>query len=873
MMLTPGTLRYGIANASPGDTITFMPGLMSPIVLMQGSIDLNKNLTITGPGASTLAISAGFNSRIFTVEPFVTVTISGLTLEDGEVFSGTDNTVHTLLGNGDGTLQAPSGLGTGRHPDAVATADLNRDGIPDLIIANEADNNVSVLLGNGNGTFQPAVNYAVGSGLTSVAVADLRHDGKLDLVVTNGLDNSVSVLLGNGDGSFRPAVNYHVGTTPVAVKVADFNHDGRLDLAVANEGSDNVSILLGNGNGTFRRAVNYAAGPGPTALAVAGFTHDGNLDLAVTDAGGAGNFVSVLLGNGNGTFRAPRSFTVGSHPDAIVAADVNGDGRPDLIVANFSDNTVSVLLSGSGEVERELNDDEGLLFRPAVNYAVGAGPDGLALADVNGDGKLDLIVANYADNNVSVLLGNGNGTFGPQHTFDAGPHPSAVAAADINRDGKPDVVVTNLAGSQIGDGGGAILNLGNLTVTNSVFDTNDAVRGYGGSVAPAAGGAILCGGSIGIPNLTLINDTFQNNKADDFGGAIAADAPSILTITGCTLHDNAALHGGDVASIGTLTVNQSYFYITPMIPVSPPSGMVQGTQMWLSGSSPQLVENDTFCGASAVLVPGTGGAIFNQGTNVVLENDTIDGSFASVGGGIFNAMNAMMTIKSCTITGNYAQNSSMGGGIYNDMNSHLLLRNTILTGNSSGLPNPDDISGQGSIDPSSDYNLIGQPNVTLLGLHNIIIGLSDPHLGPLQNNGGPTPTMALLALSPALNAGDPGQLGTADQRGVVRRGGVNIGAYQASASVIVLTPLSIIHAGVPFALRIEAQDQFGQRAVGYTGTVRFILNGVTMRDFTFPPTDYGVHTANVTIQQNLHITGYDLSDPTIVVQPIDLTVQ
>jgi hypothetical protein len=252
-------------------------------------------------------------------------------------------------------------------------------------------------------SFQVAPTYAAGSGPSSVAVGDFNGDGKPDLAVTNRESNNVSVLLGNGDGTFQAAVNYGAGSGPVSVAVGDFNGDGKPDLAVANSdfssGIGNVSVLMGKGDGTFQAAVNYAAGSHPGFVAVGDFNGDGKPDLAVTnqfsgDGSGSGsNNVSVLMGKGDGTFEAAVNYAAGSVPAFVAVGDFNGDGKPDLAVANGGSNNVSVLL-GKGDGT----------FQTAVNYAVGAYPALVALGDFNGDGKPDLAVANSGSNDVSVQL-------------------------------------------------------------------------------------------------------------------------------------------------------------------------------------------------------------------------------------------------------------------------------------------------------------------------------------------------------------------------------------------------------------------------------------------------------------------------------------
>ena len=229
----------------------------------------------------------------------------------------------------------------GTYPYSVAVADLDGDGKPDLAAVNYYSGNVSVLLGKGDGTFQTAVNYRAGSAPQSVAVGDFNGDGKPDLAVANNGSANVSVLLGNGDGTFLAPVNYAAGGWPQFVATDDINNDGKPDLVVANFRvsdftiSANVSILLGNGDGTFRAPASY--NPGGRAVAVADFNGDGRPDVAV-----ANNGIAVLLGNGDGAFQTAVNFnSPGSQP--LVVGDFNGDGMPDLAVVNSTG--VSILLN------------------------------------------------------------------------------------------------------------------------------------------------------------------------------------------------------------------------------------------------------------------------------------------------------------------------------------------------------------------------------------------------------------------------------------------------------------------------------------------------------------------------------------------------
>jgi hypothetical protein len=422
----------------------------------QSSTSVAQTVTITGLFASATTIASSGNIGDYTL----TATVAGIgnVTPIGSVAFNDTSTGTTLgtvslnpatLVSGFSAQQSFVG-GGGLWPNDVAAGDFNGDGIPDLVVANEAQGaslavgSVGILLGNGDGTFQPQVNYATGVGSIGVTVGDFNGDGKLDVAVTNRNDGTVSVLLGKGDGTFQPQVSYAVGDQPLAITVGDFNGDGKPDLAVANWNEDTVSILLGNGDGTFQTATRLVVGSQPMSIAVGDVNGDGKLDVLVGNVGSG--TVSVLLGNGDGTFQTQKTVPVAAEPIGIAVGDFNGDGKLDIAVANGDDGWVNEDLGApnNNEIAVLLGNGDGT-FQTPVQYATTTGAaNAIATADINHDGKLDLVVANgteFGGNTFNLFLGNGDGTFQAATTHATGNTPRAVVVADFNGDGRLDVAV------------------------------------------------------------------------------------------------------------------------------------------------------------------------------------------------------------------------------------------------------------------------------------------------------------------------------------------------------------------------------------------------------------------------------------------------
>jgi hypothetical protein len=311
-------------------------------------------------------------------------------------------------------------------PFGAAVGDFNRDGKLDFAIAG---NSLQVFLGNGDGTFQPPASYLVETGPTFVVAADFNGDGKLDLAVADL--NGLFILMGNGDGTFQTPVAYTTACIPIFVAIGDFNNDKKLDLLVTYSSGNcpYVSIFLGNGDGTFQTTpVNTTPAYGPAATAFGDFNGDGKLDLAVAEQFGTVSQVEILLGNGSGGFSAGAVYSVGSFPTSLAVGDFRRNGKLDLAVGTLYGGTDVFLGNGDGTFQA----NGGLATIQA---------DWVLVADFNGDGKPDLAASQQQPAGADVALGNGDGTFQPATFYPTGKDAPFLAAGDFNGDHKTDLLV------------------------------------------------------------------------------------------------------------------------------------------------------------------------------------------------------------------------------------------------------------------------------------------------------------------------------------------------------------------------------------------------------------------------------------------------
>jgi hypothetical protein len=683
--------------------------------------------------------------------------------------------VAVLLGNGDGTFHPEVLFGVADTPQSLGVGDFNGDGHLDWMAStgqiNSANNgSVTLALGRGDGTFLATEAYVANVAPGFPAVADFNKDGKLDVVVPNQGASFYSVFLGNGDGTLQPAVNVAIpGILSTTAAAGDFNGDGNQDFVEYNNSGCPTLVWFfpGKGDGTFGAGVGSSLGAcyalfSTTRLIAADFNGDGKLDLAMTISTGTGPAVAIMFGNGDGTFQAPKLTSApGTRPTWLEVADLNKDGKLDMVVTQYQENAIQIFL-GKGDGT----------FQPPTTLATGRLPGFTVLGDFNGDGKLDIFVGNQLDVNAEIYLGNGDGTFLAPSIVNIEPTnspPSIEAVGDFNLDGHLDV----LFGHNDERGTGVSLLLGN---GDGTFQSVQNYLASGGSGVAAVGDF----NGDGAPDALLV-DTGENfisillNQTPPpvslapsslaFGNQLVGSTSAAQTIkvsnNGSTATTIGIAVGGEFAQANTCPVSPATLAPATSCTISvtfkptaagPLSGSVTVTDA-LPGS-PQIVA-----------LSGTGVApIVTLGaTSISFGNQIVGTSSAVQMVSLSNTGTATLTISSIAIaganSGDFSQTNTCGASVNAGANCSISVTfkptatgsraaSVNLTDNASGSPQSVSLTGSGvapvvNFGGTTTLSYSGQPLGTTSAAQSVT----------LTNTGNAALTITSIAITGA-NSGD-----------------------------------------------------------------------------------------------------------------------
>jgi hypothetical protein len=528
--------------------------------------------------------------------------------------------VGVLLGRGDGTFQSVPGYNGGSHQfeQNLATGDFNGDSRLDLAVANY--DSIGLLSGKADGSFSLLSTADAGYYPWAVAVGDLNNDGEADVAVANYCNPSgcstglLTVRLGNGDGTFRPAKVYGSGRDPWSIALGDFNRDGKLDVVVAG---DSLTIYLGHGDGTFDLVGSYSPGGyGEESVVVADLNGDAKLDLAVSnlcvDYPCRSGASAILLGNGDGTFRAAVTYDTGGYTQNVAVSDVNGDGKLDLAVTNRYGGLVRVFL-GKGDGT----------FPVSSDYNIGRTAFAVGFQDFDGDGKQDMLVT--SDEGTSLLLGRGDGTFESQTDYPVAGYQ--ITTGDFNGDGKPDVA---LQGGDVF----ILLNMGKLHTTTTLASSPNP--SHNGEEAMFT--ATVSGTGAYPTGVVKFNDGKKLLGTGTLNSGVVTFASSTLSIG---KHSVTAVYSGDTNYSGSTSA------VLKQVVLVPPSA--SSTVVTTSGSPSHVKEAVTF----TAIVTSPDGQI-PDGEPVTFSDGSIVLASVPLASGIASYSTSELKVKTHTVRAKYA---------------------------------------------------------------------------------------------------------------------------------------------------------------------------------------------------------------------------